>query len=179
MSRKPDLDHAAFFDQHLDACGTAGVQGSWFGWYGEDYVTIKDTEGRLIYTNACQLLRAIPNWDNIRRIPVSPFKTYSPTDERRWDGRVYQSTHSHASHDIIYSRNPDNQELYVVFRNDAATVSLLAGEKLVSACFVSPWFSGTSEDALPGLHYDDERRTVRLADPENLGRGIRIVTTDH
>jgi hypothetical protein len=70
------FDHAAFFEQHLDACGTAGIQGSWFGWYGEDTVTIKDTEGRLIHSNACQLLRAIPNGDNMRRIPVPPFESY-------------------------------------------------------------------------------------------------------
>lgn len=177
VSRKPDFDHAAFFDQHLDACGTAGIQGSWFGWYGEDYVTVKDTEGRLIYSNACQLLRAIPNWDNVRGIPVPPFKSYSRTDDRTWDGSVYRSTHSYASHDAVYSRNPDNEELYVVFRNDGATVSLLPGETLVEACFVNPWFSKTGEDALRSLRYDDERRTACLADPGKLGRGIRIVTT--
>ena len=177
VSRKPDFDHAAFFDQHLDACGTAGIQGSWFGWYGEDYVTVKDTEGRLIYSNVCQLLRAIPNWDNMRGIPVPPFKAYSSEDERKWDGSVYQSTHSYASRDVVYSRNPDNQELYVVFRNDGATISLLAEEALVDACFVNPWFSKTGENAISSLRYDSERREIRLADTGKLGRGIRIVTT--
>jgi hypothetical protein len=177
VSRKPDFDHAAFFDQHLDACGTAGIQGSWFGWYGEDYVTIKDTEDRLIYSNACQLLRAIPNWDNIHGIPVPPFKSYSPTDQRRWDGSVYHSTQSHASKDVVYSRNPDNEELYIVFRRDGATVSLLPGETPVEACFVNPWFSKTKEDALASLRHDHDRRTIKLADSGKLGRGIRIITT--
>ena len=177
VSRKPNFDHAAFFDQHLDACGTAGIQGSWFGWYGEDYVTVKDTEGRLIYTNACQLLRAIPNWDNVRGIPVPPFKTYSPADARKWDGSVYQGTHSYASHDVVYSRNPDNQELYVVFRSEGAAVPLLPEESLLEACYVNPWFSKTSENALPSLRHDDERHTIKLADSGRLGRGIRIVTT--
>ena len=177
VSRKPDFDHAAFFDQHLDACGTAGIQGSWFGWYGEDYVTVKDTEGRLIYSNACQLLRAIPNWDNVRGIPVPPFKTYSPADERKWDGSVYRSTHSYASHEVVYSCNPDNEELYVVFRQDGATVSLLPGEALVAANFVNPWFSKTGEDAISSLRYDSKRREITLADTGKLGRGIRIVTT--
>jgi hypothetical protein len=179
VSKKPNFDHAAFFDQHLDACGTAGIQGSWFGWYGEDYVTVKDTEGRLIYSNACQLLRAIPNWDNIRGIPVPRFKSYSPTDKRKWDETVYHSTHSYASHDVVYSRNPDNQELYVVFRTEAATVSLLPGETLAAACFANRWFIKTKDDALPSLNYDAERRTVKLTDSDKLGRGIRIVTSLH
>lgn len=176
VSRQPNFDHTAFFDQHLDACGTAGIQGSWFGWYGEDYVTIKDTDGKLIYTNACQLLRAIPNWDNIRGIPVPPFQQRSPSDQRRWDGKVYQSTHSHAAHDIIYSRNPDNEELYVVFRDREAMLTLLADEQLISACFVNPWFSKTADDALSALEFDGTERKVRLKDSDRLGRGIRIVT---
>ncbi len=177
LSKKPNFDHAAFFDQHLDACGTAGIQGSWFGWYGEDYVSIEDTEGRLIYTNACQLLRAIPNWDNIREIPVPPFKQNGPADKRKWDKTVYHSTHSYASHDVVYSRNPDNQELYVVFRSKRGSVSLLPGETLAAACFVNRWFSKTEDDALASLSYDADRRTVKLTDSEKLGRGIRIVTS--
>jgi hypothetical protein len=177
VSREPDFDHAAFFDQHLDACGTAGIQGSWFGWYGEDCVTVKDTEGRWIYSNACQLLRAIPNWDNVRGVPVPPFRTYSAADKRKWDGAVYQSTHSYASHDVVYSRNPDNEELYVVFRNGGAIVSLLPGESLVEARFVNPWFSKTDEDALGSLRYDSQQRAIKLTDSRQLGRGIRIVTT--
>lgn len=176
VSRKPGFDHDAFFDQHLDACGTAGIQGSWFGWYGEDYLTIKDTEGRLIYSNASQLLRAIPNWDNIHCIPVPPFRHYTSTDKRKWDGMTYQSTYSYASHDVIYSRNPDNQELYIVFRKDAAIVSLLPGEALIEASFVNPWFSKTGEDAIPSLSWDNQRCTITLTDTSKLNRGIRIVT---
>ncbi len=176
VSRKPGFGHDAFFDQHLDACGTAGIQGSWFGWYGEDYVTVKDTEDRLIYSNACQLLRAIPNWDNVRGITVPPFGTHSATDHRKWDDGVYQSTHSYASHDVVYSRNPDNDGLYVVFRDEDATVTLLPGEALVEACFVDPWFSKTAEDAIPCLRYNAERQAITLTDSEKLGHGIRIVT---
>jgi hypothetical protein len=177
VSRKPGFDHAAFFDQHLDACGTAGIQGSWFGWYGEDAVTIQDTEGRLIYSNACQLLRAIPNWDNMRRIPVPPYGEYSPTDARTWDRKVYRSPQSYASHEVIYSWNPDSEELYVVFRRAGAVVQLRAGERPVAACFVDPWFSRTSADALPSLQYDSAQGTLRLADPAQLDRGLRVVTT--
>jgi hypothetical protein len=177
VSRQGGFDHAAFFDQHLDACGTAGIQGSWFGWYGEDTVTIQDTEGRLIYTNACQLLRAIPNWDNMRHVPIPPFQDYSLTDQRTWDGKVYRSPYSYASHDVIYSRNPDSEELYAVFRSAAAVIQLLSGETPVSACFVNPWFSKTGEDALSSLRYDAAQRTIRLTNAEGLNRGVRIVTT--
>ena len=105
-------------------------------------------------------------------------RSNSTSDRRQWDGRVYQSTFIYASHDVVYSRNPDNDELYVVFGNEYANVTLLPGETLVEACFVDPWFSKTSEDALPGLHYDAERRTVKLTDSDKLGGGIRIVTEE-
>jgi hypothetical protein len=176
-SRLPNFDHAAFFDQHLDACGTAGIQGSWFGWYGEDYIDIKDRECRLIYSNACQLLRAIPNWDNLRHIPVPPFNDYSATDERAWNGKIYRSTHSHASDDVVYSRNPDNEEPYAVFRGEAAVVHLLPGETPVSARFVNPWFSKTDEDAFPSLKINPQEGTIKLMNSDQLGRGVRITTT--
>ncbi len=176
VSRQPGFDHAAFFDQHLDACGTAGIQGSWFGWYGEDHVSVKDSDGRLIYSNACQLLRAIPNWDNVRGIPVPPFRDHAPGDQRNWDGQVYQSSHSLASRDVIYSRCPDNDELYVVFRNNEAVVQLQKGERVVAAQFVNAWFSKSGENALPCLRCDEQSGAVTLTDRQKLGRGIRMTT---
>jgi hypothetical protein len=175
VSKQPNFDHQAFFDQHLDACGTAGIQGSWFGWYGEDSVSTKDTEGRLIYSNACQLLRAIPNWDNVRGIEVPPFKTYRDTDKRKWNRTVYQSTHSYASPQVIYSRNPDNHELYIVFRSPSATVKLLPEELPQNAWFANDWFSKTDEEAMPSLEFDAQTRTLRLVDQQKLGRGIRAM----
>jgi len=56
-------------------------------------------------------------------------------------------------------------------------VQLRPGERPVTACLVNPWFSRTSEDALPSLQYDSAKGTLRLTDPAQLDRGIRIVTT--
>ena len=168
------FDHAAFFEQHFKAAVGAAMQGSWFGWYGEDLVSKRDASGKLIYTNACQLLRALPNWDNMVHVPVPAFRRYKKTDARRWNGRVYVSPNSYASREVIYSRNPDNGELYVVFRARNAKVRLRSGEKLVAAFFVNDWFVKTDEDALPALRYDRASQTVTLADASKLSRGIRM-----
>jgi len=176
LSKKPHFDHEGFFLQHLDACGTAGIQGSWFGWYGEDRVNAKDTEGNLIYTAANQLLRAIPNWDNMRYIPVPPFQTYSSSDARKWDGNVYQSDNSYASSAIVYSRHPDTGELFAVFHSPNASLPLRPGERIISAHFANPMFSKTHQDATPALELNVSDNALSLTDPDRLGQGIRIAT---
>ena len=171
---EPDFDHAAFFAQHLDACGTAGIQGSWFGWYGEDCITHTDTLGRPIYPPALQLLRALPNWDNLHRIPVPPYRDYHENDARSWDGQVYRSSLSFASKDIIYSRHPDTGEVFVVFLKPDAYLSLRPGESLAAACLSNALFSRTTEDALTFLRQESDGTTVTLTNPSLVGRGFRL-----
>ncbi len=169
-----DFDHAAFFEQHLDACVTAAMQGSWFGWYGEDNITRKDAAGKYIYTNALQLLRALPNWDNMAGVPVPAFEDYKDTDERKWDGSAYSSPNSYVSRDAVYSRNPDSGELYVVFTSAEGVVRLRPGEKAVAAFFVNDWFVKTDESAMDSLRFDAAAGTLTLTDPSRLGQGIRV-----
>lgn len=178
LSKRDNFDHRGFFAQHLDACGTAGIQGSWFGWYGEDLIDIKDTEGRYLYDNANQLLRAIPNWDNMSSIPVPPYQKYSVHDRRKWDGKIYQSENSYASEKVVYSRNPDNQELYVVFRTLNASINLQPNDKLLDARFVNAMFTKTDEDARSSLNLDSAKKTLTLREPSMIGRGIRIKTSN-
>jgi hypothetical protein len=168
-----DYDRAQHFKQHLDACGTAGNYGSWFGWYGEDYVGLK-YENKLIYTNDLQLLRAIPNWDNIAGVVVPAYNQTSPTDERHWDGIVYRSSRSYASADVIYSFNPINHEMYIVYRKLEGAVQLPPGLKVEEASFVDEWFTKTHEDALPAI--DIQNRIIKLKPKyhHKLFKGIRI-----
>ena len=98
-----------------------------------------------------QLLRAIPNWDNIAKVPVPAYNQPCPEDQRSWNGQVYWSRNSYASTDVIWSRNPFNQELYVVFRSLGGKVELRPGEKVESAKFVNEWFGTTDEDATAAL----------------------------
>jgi len=164
------------FNQHLDACGTAGLYGAWFGWYGEDAVNLEH-KGELIYTNDLQLLRSIPNWDNIARVPVPAYNQLSPEDQRAWDGHVYSSKNSYASSDVIWSRNPFNHELYVVFRSLVGKVALRPGEQVESAYFVNDWFGATDENALPALHIQRGSIRIRSEHRDKLNQGIRIIVS--
>jgi len=155
---------ADHFDQHLDACGTAGDNGAWFGWYGEDSVLLKFKD-ELLYTNDLQLLRAVPNWDNIAEIPL---------DDRIWENKSYQSSNSYASPKVIYSKNPMNNEMYVVFRSMDGTVELPSGEKIEAAYFVDEMFKKTNEDALLALDVNNSTLRLKRAYAHKLLTGIRI-----
>ena len=172
---KDTYDRSAHFYQHLDACGTAGLHGAWFGWYGEDSVALKDKQGKLIYTNDLQLLRAVPNWDNMAGLAVPAFGKATETDARRWDGKVYKSPRSYASEDVVYSRHPLTQELFVVFRSFDGVVRLRPGEKVRRAMLADDWFRCTEMDVRPSLRVESDN--VRLKDKaaDILGKGIRLV----
>lgn len=162
-----DYDRGQHFLQHLDACGTAGRSGAWFGWYGEDNVDLKDAAGRLVFTNDLQLLRAIPNWDNLAGIPRG---------ERRWDGAVYESPRSYASKDVMWSRHPDTGELFAVFRSMEGRVKLRSEGKIERAVFADGWFAPTSEDALEALEITpDGSVALKPGNERRLQQGIRIM----
>ena len=85
----------------LTTAGIAGRQESWFGSYGEANEWILSPG-----MNAIQLLRAIPNWDNLTNAV-----------NRSWDGAVYSSSQSYADQAIVYSRHPKTGKLFAVFRS--------------------------------------------------------------
>jgi len=171
---KDTYDRTAHFYQHLDACGTAGLYGAWFGWYGEDYVALKDKEGKLIYTNGLQLLRAIPNWDNMAGLPVPALGKATDNDARHWDGKVYTSPRSYASEDVIYSRDPLTMELFVVFRTLDGVVQLQAGEKVRHAKLADDWFLPTDTDVGPTLRVRGDEIQLKSTATDILGKGIRL-----
>jgi hypothetical protein len=161
-----DYDREQHFQQHLDACGTAGINGAWFGWYGEDNVDLKDAAGRLVFTNDLQLLRAIPNWDNLAR---------TPANERRYDGSVYRSARSYASKDVMWSRNADTGEVFAVFRTMEGRVLLRPGETIERAVFADEWFARTGESALPALEAaPDGSVRLKAGHERRLKQGIRV-----
>src|SRR3989344_5578069 len=172
--RQASFSRAEHFRQHLDAAGTAGLYGGWFGWYGEDSVTMRDSTGRLIFTNDLQLLRALPNWDNLGQVPVPPYNQEIQNPERSWNGTTYQSSRSYASSDVIYSRNPFNNELFAVFRNLSGVIQLRPGEEVLTAYFVDDWFAKTAESALSALTISNYQIRLRASYSNRLLRGIRI-----
>ena len=170
---KSTYDRTQHFNQHLDACGTAGLHGAWFGWYGEDTVSLSKN-GQLVYTNDLQLLRAIPNWDNLAGIPVPAYNRTRSEDQRHWDGMVYWSTNSYASDDVIYSLNPLNNELYIVFKTLYGVVNLSEDAVITDGYFVDQWFAKTGVNALPALEISDNQIRLRAGYQYRLNTGIRL-----
>jgi len=152
--------------QHYKAAGIAAMQGSWFGWYGETSLDKLDKQGNLIHTNEMQLLRVIPNWDNLAGVPLT---------ERSFniDANQYASPNSRFDSMIVQSRNPINNELYVVFKSVESEINL-NGKKITSASFVDDYFNKLDKDATPCL--DNVQGKIKLTCRQHLNQGIRILT---
>jgi hypothetical protein len=150
--------------QHYVAAGIGASQGSWFGWYGETSVDKVDLLGKQIHSNAMQLLRVIPNWENLAKVPLS---------SRHFDksANVYTSPNSSFSSTIIQSRNPLSNEIYAVFRSATGQLDL-QGRSIDKASFVNSYFNKIEEDALPCLAESKSKITLKCTD--KIDQGIRI-----
>jgi hypothetical protein len=164
-SAKPQL-FVDYLNQHYMTAGTAATQGSWFGWYGETSVDKLDAQGKLIHTNEMQLLRVIPNWDNLAGISLNQ-RQYNISKNQ------YTSPNSQFNYLITQSRNPINNELYVVYKSISVELDLV-DKSILSANFVDDYFNKTSVDALSCLSISNGK--AKLVCAEQLNRGIRIVT---
>jgi hypothetical protein len=100
--------------------------------------------------NWLQLIRVVANWDNLNGVNVTA---------RRWDGYAYISPNSRIDDNIIYSRQPQTQKLFVVFLNGKGEIRLNPGEKVVSIKRVDNFFCETT-DALEELKVEGNK--VRL-----------------
>lgn len=154
-----------FFQHTLSATGVAARQGSWFGWYGENSVQNRDPNNALIFTNDLQLLKAIPNWDNLAGVPLSA---------RKFDvtANIYQSPTSYASPHVIYARRYDTGELYAVYRSNTGTITLPANTRVITAKFADEVFTAVGQDATSCLK--QQGNTLSLICSDKFGIGIRI-----
>ena len=122
----------------------AGIYGSWYNWFGRyggsgnmlDFQSITEVYPRL------KLIRCIPNWDNLNKIPLS---------ERSWNGSAYQSTHegklqSYIDASLMYSRHWKTGKLFAVFNNANGRIQLNSGETVSSAYRVDGYFIETGAD---------------------------------
>lgn len=153
-----------YLNDHYIAAGTAGIQGSWFGWYGTVGVNEINTGGQLIHNNTMQLLRVIPNWDNLANIPLSQ-RTYDSINN------IYTSPNSSFSNSVVSSLNPINLEEYIVFNDTTSSINL-NNANINNAYFVDAFFNKTNESALPCLAQNN--KTISLACADHAGIGIRI-----
>jgi len=148
----PQSQTYADFDTTLTTAGIAGRQGSWFGSYGEANQWML-TPGM----NAIQLLRAIPNWDNLAN-----------ATGRSWDGAVYRSSQSYADQTIVYGRHPKTGKLFVVFRSVTAVLPLRVSETVVSGQCVDDIFIERGDCA---GHFAVNGNEVRLTGSGQLNEG--------
>ena len=156
---------AQFLSEHLRVAGMAGAQGSWFGFTLAMNLDQQYGDGSWVFNNALQLLRALPNFDNLARVPLGS-RRYSAS------AMTYTSPNSQSSPSVVQSRNPLSGELYAVFLRSSGAIRLNLNESVSSAVFVDPLFNPTSESALSCLRVG--RGFVTLSCASQVGQGIRL-----
>ncbi len=148
-----------FNDNYLQALKTAGIamkQGSWFGWFAR----AKPSQT----SNGVQLLRALPNWDNLVNATA-----------RSWDPNTlkYQTSNSYADANVVYSHHPETGKLFVVFQTQQGAVRLRPGETITDVRRVDNLFIETT-DGFTDLAITNSH--VILANTSNMGRGYILTT---
>lgn len=161
-SEYDEKKHHTYLQQHYQTAGVAASQGSWFGWYGETSVNKRYKNNQLIHTNLMQLLRAIPNWENITGTQLS---------DRHFNGKqTYKSPVAEFNQSFVKARNPINKEFYIVFNSKEVKIPL--EKKVESAYFVNDYFEKTNNQATSCL--TQKNHMLMLTCPNKTGRGIRI-----
>ncbi|MGY6215316.1 hypothetical protein ACW73L_09150 [Methylolobus aquaticus] len=154
-----------FLREHLEVAGIAGRQGSWFSYIVGMGVDKTYSNGTFVFNNTLQLLRAIPNFDNLAEVPLTArfFNAASLT---------YTSPNSYASPSVVYSRNPINGEMYAVFLRTTGAITLRSNEYVASAVYTNPVFDNTTSNAIGCLRRGSG--TVSLICSSRVGQGIRL-----
>jgi hypothetical protein len=139
---------------NLTIASKAAINGAWFNWYGRFSGSGDNVSMSNIYEvpNWLQLIRVVANWDNLNGIPIS---------NRSINGTSYTSLNSRMDENLIYSRQPETQKLFVVFLNNYGEITLNPGEKIVSIKQVDTIFRETVEGS---------------ADLSVVGNKIRLVS---
>lgn len=116
--------------------GKAAINGAWFNWYGRFSGSGDQAAMRNIreVPNWLQLIRLVANWDNLNGVPLAA---------RNVTNGNYSSANSSITDNVIYSRQPKTQKLFVVFLNDSGETVLNPGEKIVSVKRVDALFRET------------------------------------
>ncbi|WNR46145.1 carbohydrate binding domain-containing protein [Paenibacillus roseipurpureus] len=137
----------------LPLIGEAGKNGRFVNWYGrpgpDPYSTSNAPHDNPIYMlpDMMKLSKVVANWDNINGVPLG---------SRSWNNvsLAYSSTMSRADQNVIYSRRPGTNMIYVNFLNSSGQVTLNAGESVAKVMrvneFMEPTVSGASDLTVSG-----------------------------
>ncbi len=135
----------------LRTAGIAMQQKSWFGWYGK----VKPSQT----SNGVQLLRALPNWDNLVNALV---RFWNPTT------RIYRTSNNYADPHVAYGYHPTTGQLFVVFADVTGVVWLRPSEEVTAVKRVDALFCETT-DGRADLAISGSQ--VRLKKTANVGKG--------
>lgn len=150
--------------------GKAGVNGSWYNWFGRyggtgdmpAFQNISEVYPRL------KLIRCVPNWDNLARVPL---------DKRMWNGSIYQSSRSFISSDIIYSRHWKTEKLFAVFLTENGVIKLQPGESVVSVKRTDSYFI-ESTDGISDINISGTEIKLRSSIGLNNGYIFTILSPE-
>ena len=131
----------------------AALKGSWFNWYGRfggtgDMINFNNPDELPPFL---QLIRVIPNWDNLCSIPLK---------NRIWKSNIYKSPNSFMDKNIIYSRHPFTQKLFVVFLNKKGFIKLKDGESVLSVKKADKYFR-EDNDAISELKIENKEIHIK------------------
>ena len=124
-----------------------------------NYLNIYEVPPRL------QLIRVLPNWDNLKKVPLT---------QRTWDSDIYESPNSYADRNIIYSRHPATGKIFVVFLNATGKIKLMADEEVIIVNKTDRMFIETDDGRNDIQIVDNE---IYLTNAEGIGKGYIITTT--
>lgn len=145
----PNRDAAIGEAENRLVAARAAVNGSWYNWfnrYDEDgnpnFSRLTDIYPRL------KLIRVVPGWDNLSRIPVNP--THRVWNNNRTNP-IYDSVdatlepQSHFSGQLIYSRHwQKKSQVFAVFLGSGEPIRLKRGEAIVRVRRVNGYFEEDS-----------------------------------
>lgn len=128
----------------------AGINGAWYNWFGRFGGTgnmPRFNEITEVYPRL-KLIRLIPGWDNLRRIPLS---------QRTWNGSITDTVYSSKANiadsnptsyfdaHVMYSRHWKTGKLFAVFNDATGSIKLNPGETISSIECVDDLFMGNAD----------------------------------
>lgn len=125
--------------------GKAGINWAWYNWFGRwdsgtsnlvNFGTMEDLYPRL------KLVRCIPNWDNLRRVPlVRRFWDETASIYRSYQRITDSKPVSFIGPDVMHSRHWRNRnKIYAVFTTKNGIIELNSNDSVISISRVNGFF---------------------------------------
>jgi hypothetical protein len=153
--------------RNLAIVGNAAINGGWTSFFGRWGGTDGTPSYKRVYEvpDGLKLIRVIPNWDNIAKIPLL---------SRSWDfvNNIYWSPNSYADLNIIAARHPDTKEIFLVFLDNSESIGISGISEIWST-------NGTFQKVVRAdSDFSYNGVYLTLLDSANEGKGYVIKTQE-